>query len=182
MKILLLTLLSLVPFSLTYGETIDLNYDDQLRLADLLAKLPSNARWSKQETVDSPKSGVRMNYLFPKQDEAFKISCQNDYFNGSPYPSFVHCELSVDEHHPDLEMNYDQYRIMLDNRQQVSALYDAIPYGNPEKEFRSWGKQTGTDFSGKSGNILRYFFKCSMESCRILISKLKNEGFLSEAF
>jgi hypothetical protein len=178
MKTIIIFILSIFTSSVIHAETIELNYDDQLRLADLVIKLPSTVRRSMNESISTPKNGTRITSIFPKRSAAWLVVCAHDYFNGSEYPSYVQCELTVDEHHPDLQVNYDQYQIMIANKQMTTALYNAISYGDPEKEFRSFGKRYGTNFEGKSANIFRYYFNCSVASCRILLSKLKKDGLL----
>lgn len=171
MKMLLL--ISILLFSgTTFAFERKMETFDQLKLAELVNRLPVTARLRKTRKARNPTEGLKVKSTFPKRASAFQINCESVYYNASKIPSSSTCQLTVDPTHPQLESSYDEYRIQIKDKVSVTALNNAISYGRPKKEFRSWDRAFGTNFEGFRGNLFYYYLVCSTELCTLKISKL----------
>jgi hypothetical protein len=149
---------------------IDLNWFDQEKLAQLVEHLPAHVRSRDEEVIMTPVRGVKVSSVFPDTaNSSFQISCESFYYNDASYASSATCALSLDLDHRELIKKNDEIRVKIDDELAYS-LYGAIPYGRPEREFRSTHKETGTLFTGKKGNIFDYYFKCSEVNCLLRFS------------
>ncbi len=142
------------------ASTIVIDEWDQSKLGHLLAKLPDAV---VKRTHDTIPDGKRVITTFPKNSTVFSYECANDYFEDSPVPSISACTITLDINSPELEKNYDEIRTS--SAFGAKELFDAFPYGQNSRSFRSAGKDEGTDFSGRQTNIFHYMITCSVKEC-----------------
>lgn len=169
MKFIVLSLCALVTSS-AFAGFVPLIEFDQLKLGELLGKLPTSVRSKAVEQLSGPRSGIKVKSLFPKEKGAFNFLCESTYYNGSNYASHSECKIEIDTHHEQTDVHYDEFKIVYTDVASVKALFEAIPYGSPVKEFRSTERKKGTNFEGKNGNIFNYYFKCGPQSCEMRFS------------
>ena len=160
-------------FSLSaHAYDLKLKQFDQEKLADLIGKLPLTVRTRVITDIYGPVEGISVKSEFPKEDVGFKAVCESKYFNNSPYASSSVCTMTVDEQHPNVDTKYDEFKLLMADATTAAALFEHISYGRPEKDFRSFGKDKGLTFDGKTTYIFHYRFKCSAESCVMNFSKI----------
>lgn len=170
MKVMILLLL--LP-AIASAESLKLARFDQLKLAELVARLPSSVRAITQEEVSHPAPGRRITSRLPIAEESssFQIICHSTYFHDSPYASEADCSFEVNLSHKDLQSSYDELLVKIKNSALNEALYAGIPHGVPRREFRSFGKDKGTTFEGTSGQIFHYYLSCSEAQCILKVSE-----------
>lgn len=168
MKILFL-LLCLPAFAI--GETLQLDRYDQLKLAELLAQIPAEAKEEKSEKDDSSSGVLKRFMTFPKVDNGLRIFCEAHYYNDSPYVSSAACILEINPNGVSVEHSYDEYKIKIQDKRSASGLFRAIPHGLPRRELRSWERDAGINFKGNKGEIFRYYFSCAESECEVLVSE-----------
>ena len=156
-----------------WASSVTLEEFDQLKLAEVVGEIPQTVRTRTITPVTAPVQGIEVESFFPKEAGAFQVHCKSLYYGDSPYISKAQCQLTVDMHHPDLEVGYDEIKISLKDPALVSALYEVIPYGRPEKEMYSYGRDQATNFEGNYTNVFHYRFHCLKESCVIRLSHKK---------
>lgn len=166
MKIFLMFLM-LIPAA----HSAELKFDnmDQLKLAEMIKLLPEEIRNSEIIPVGDSSNGIKVISQIG-EDEAWSIRCEGLYYHPSPYASRASCQVEIDEHHFRVKRSYDEVKISLTDMLLIESLYKVIPGGPGRREFRSWGRENGTTFSGKSGQIFHYFLSCSPESCDLKLS------------
>lgn len=147
---------------------------DQTKLAELIGNLPTTVRSKKVTRVVSSRLGFKVTSVFPKEDHAFRIKCESSYFNRSLYPSKTKCGITLDEKHPELFQANREFKVSIKDPQIVSALYQAIHYGKPRKEFRSFEKVYGLTFEGRKGYAFDYYFSCGLEDCILKFSNARS--------
>ena len=164
----------LVGFFVITAHAYDLKLEqfDQEKLADLMGRLPLTVRTRVITQIEGPVAGLSVKSEFPKADVGFKAVCESKYYNNSPYASSSVCTMTVDEQHPNLDTKYDEYLLKLEDAATAAALFKHISYGKPEKDFRSFGKDKGLTFEGKTAFIFHYRFKCREESCVLNFSQI----------
>lgn len=165
-------ILCLLPlfFSLAHADTLRLDRYDQLKLAELLARLPETVKMENSEKDDSIP-GLQKKYLsFPNAEADFRIFCESHYYNDSPYTSFAECLFEIDPNGRSIDHSYDEYRIQLKG-ELAKGLLKAIPHGQPRREIRSWQRDSGTNFKGQRSEIFRYYFSCGEADCEIYVSE-----------
>jgi hypothetical protein len=166
-------LLLLLPLSANaQSYVLNLSQFDQEKLASLVERLPESSRNIEVTDLSHPRIGIGVTSHFPIDDQGFKFQCVSNYFNLSPVASSAFCHVSLDIYHPNVTLGYDEYQIELKDGHVSRALYDAISYGRPFKEFRSEQREEGIGFDGKKKSIFRYLFKCLPESCILRISAI----------
>lgn len=166
LKLFLLLGLSVPAF----GGEITLGNIDQKKLAELLGRLPLSVR-SRLMDKRPFKNELIVRSQFPVIESPFEIKCETTYHNNSRFLTAAKCSLKVDQDHPDVETNFDEYKIRISDREIVEALFESISYQNDYKELRSYGKSMGKNFEGKETYIFNYFFKCSQEECTLKVSR-----------
>jgi hypothetical protein len=165
-------LIVLFSFSaIVRAETLKLDNYDQLKLAELLARIPAEAKEEKAEKDESRPGLQKKIMAFPKEDIGLRILCEAQYYNNSPYISKAQCALEIDPNHRSIEHSYDEYRIKIADETSASGIFTSIPHGLPRRELRSWKRDVGTNFQGKKSEIFRYYFSCSKSECEVLISE-----------
>lgn len=166
-----LKLILLLAFSMpAFGGEITLGSIDQKKLGELLGRLPLSVRERiiKKRIL---KKELSVKSLFPVIDSPFVIKCESTYYNGSSVFTSSKCSMNVDHLHPEVETNFDEYKIRITDREIVEALFANISYQNDFKELRSYGKTKGRNFDGKETFIFNYYFKCSREECILKVSR-----------
>lgn len=158
------------------ADEIRLEPGDQERLAYLLSELPTSVRERTMENILEPRPGLIVKSVFPKAESAFKITCLSKYYNGSQVASSGKCQLTVDTHHPDTDVHYDEFKVILKDLELTQALFDTIQTGSPEKEIRAFNRDTGISFEGKRTLIFDYYFKCSAVECQLKFSKRSSKA------
>lgn len=153
------------------ADVLKLDRYDQLKLAELLARIPAEAKIEKSEKEDETSGLQKRFFTFPKEEMGFQIFCETHYYNNSPYVSSAQCLFEIDPNHHLIEHNYDEYRISLKDKAMASGLYQSIPHGQPRREIRSWQRDRGTNFEGIRSEIFRYYLSCLSESCELRISE-----------
>ncbi len=133
---------------------------DQIKLGNMLAKLPDNV---VERNFDSLTGGKRITTIFPRKSAAFSFECVNDYFDDSPIPSTTACTITLDINHQDIEKNYDEIRTT--TSAGAASMFEAFPYGKDSRSFRSGQFDEGIDFNGKKTYIFHYMFTCSVNEC-----------------
>ena len=133
---------------------------DQIKLGHLMAKLPDNV---VDRNLDSLSGGKRVTTVFPRKSDAFSIECVNDYFDDSPVPSTTVCTINIDINHQKIEKNYDEIRTTTSSG--AASMFEAFPYGNDSRSFRSGKFDEGIDFNGRKTNIFHYMITCSANEC-----------------
>lgn len=166
-----LYLMLFLAFSVpAFGGEITLGNIDQKKLGELLGRLPLSVRERiiKKRVL---KKELLVRSVFPVVDSPFVIRCESTYYNGSNIFTSSNCSMYVDQHHPEVETNFDEYKIRITDREMVEALFSNISYQSDYKELRSYGKTQGRNFDGKETFIFNYFFKCSQEECILKVSR-----------
>ena len=170
MKILFLFVCVLSSVS-AFAESFKLKDWDQLKLGELLSRIPAEAKVLKVTPVTEPALGRKERIIFPRWVGALKIICENITYGNSQVISASTCTFSIDSHHPDVSVNYDQYKILLKNPTTVQALMVSIHGGPESKEYRSGYMDDGINFEGRATNIFHYLFKCKTTECELRVSK-----------
>ncbi|GEM_PF-2169054 len=156
-----------------FAASITLEEFDQLKLAEIVGEIPITLRERTTTPITIPKEGIVVESMFPKAAAPFKIHCKSRYFGGSNYISSAECRLTVDLDHPEVDVFYDEVKISLKDAKLVEALFKVIPYGDPQKEMYSYGRDSGTTFEGNAANVFHYRFHCLKTSCDIRLSNIK---------
>jgi len=158
--------------SFAIADTLKLDRYDKLKLAELLARIPAEAKYEKSEKDESSSGLLKKWMIFPKEEGlGLKIQCEAHYYNNSPYISSADCLLDVDPNGAGVEHNYDEYRIQIRDEIHIQGLLAAIPHGQPRRELRSWQRDVGINFKGRKSEIFRYYFSCLETECEVLISE-----------
>lgn len=171
MKLLLLLLIASYT-SISFAYELKLTQFDQEKLAELVERLPTSVRFRNVESLSDPAKGRRVLSEFPIEEQGFRFICVSNYFNHSPHASSASCKVIIDEHHPGVDMNYDEFKVSLKDVLISQALFQHISYGKPHKEFRSEGRDSGISYEGKEELIFRYYFKCRPELCVLRFSNV----------
>jgi hypothetical protein len=164
MKKLFLVFLALYP-SLVFSYELELSQYDQEKLAELVERLPAHIRKRDVIELSVPLAGKKILSEFPTGNLGFKILCESNYFNNASYASSAFCRVHIDDLHPEIEMGYEEFKIMIYDSSISYALFQAISYGRPAKEFRSEKRKQGISFDGELKTIFGYYFKCFPDKC-----------------
>lgn len=149
------------------AETLLLDRYDQLKLAELLARIPNLA---KHLEVEKGGEAEKRFMTFPKAAKEFQIHCESTYYQDSPYASAAECRVDVDLNAKGIKRGYDELLIELSHR-NAEALFEAIPQGREKRELRSWQRDAGINFEGRRSEIFRYYISCLKDTCRIRVSE-----------
>lgn len=152
-------LLTLFAFSALALE-IPVEAFDQSKLVALLRQIPS-----AQLKSETHPDFIRQHYLFPRGPSSFKIKCSADFYRASPYPSEQRCQVSVDEQV--VPRRGDEFMLETNEAEIVSALFQSISYGLPEKKLFSNERVYGQSFEGWHRQLFRYSFSCNQLICRL---------------
>lgn len=158
--------LILAIFIPVLGNAVEIQLDayDQDKLAVFLEKLPTSVKHRKsRKDTEADKTIVRNE--FPMGEYPFKITCESQYYKEAPLPSSNECKLELREAHPDLEKANDEFFFHLREQELATSLFSTIPFGKPEKEFRSVIMEKGISFEGEKTFIFTYYFKCTEADC-----------------
>lgn len=148
--------------------TISLYLDsfDQTKLAALVGEIPTTIREKKVTPLTTPVTGFKVSSRFPKTEGPFAFICESSYYNRSLYASYGSCKVEIDEHHPEVQRSWDEYKIVVTDPEVVATFNKIIPTGRPPyKEFRSFGKEPGKTFDGKFAKIFYYYIRCNKDQC-----------------
>jgi hypothetical protein len=167
-------LLLLLPLSAAAANTyvLDLSQFDQEKLAEFVERLPPELRNRSVQELTYPMKGSRVISEFPIEDRGFKFLCESHYYHRSRYASSASCKVSIDITHPDVGLGNDEYQIYLDDPSISGAMFKAISYGRPAKEFRSEQREEGIGFDGRRKSVFRYFFRCFPDNCTLKFSSV----------
>lgn len=158
------------------GETLILKEFDQIKLGELLGRLPATVANKTNVPIPGPlPSSYVTKITFPSRRQGFEVVCSKTYYNGSPYPSSSVCSVTTDPSHPNYSKSYDEIRFTVTDPILVKTIFLAIPYGDTFKEFYSWERNAGTDFEGQRRDIFHYRFECTLQSCVIRFSGITPE-------
>ncbi len=152
------------------GHTLKLEQFDQFKLGELVGNLPTTVREKTVSSLGGPGNGFVIRSVFPKHKAPFEMACKSSYYNGSPYPSYTSCDVTVDLNDPALDSKYDQHRFVFTDPTVVTALREAIPYGRVKKQFNSFERNRGTTYEGRYTNIFHYIFTCQRTACVLKLS------------
>lgn len=161
---------SLFFFGQAAGATLELGEFDQAKLAEILHRLPETVSTRKVYKVSWFSRDYLIKTVFPITPNAFKIECESKFINDSPYPSYSACVVSVDKTHRNFRIKNDVVKILLFDDEEATAMFDAIPYGNPWKKFYSYGRHSGTTYDGIKGTVFHYQFLCLQTQCKLNFS------------
>lgn len=174
MKVISLVLLGF-SFS-AWADGLTLKEFDQIKLGELLSRLPEGVATKVVVPAPGDMPGTEEQITFPAQPQGYQFICRRTFYYESPYPSFTACSVSIDPAHPDHDRSYDEIRFKVTDLTLVQAMYNAIPYGVPLKEYYSWERDEGTNYEGKSTDVFHYRFECTAESCLIRFSGISTSG------
>lgn len=163
--------LILLTYSLSaLGETLTLKEFDQIKLGELLGRIPATLVIKTNTPISGNIPGYVSKITFPNRSEGFQINCSKTYYNGSPYPSSTLCSVTIDPAHPQYSKSYDEIRFHVIEPDLVKAIFFSIPYGDTLKEYYSWERDAGSNFEGQRSDIFHYRFECTIQSCLVRFS------------
>lgn len=140
---------------------IPLQLFDQSKLESVLREIPSALIKS-----ESHQGFVRKHYAFPPSHGQFQIKCQADYYLSSTIPSTKSCSVEVGLG----ELRGDEYVFTSTDSAFVSALYQAMPYGQQVKKVYSTERLYGQSRNGSYKQLFRYSLICKTNSCELSFS------------
>jgi len=154
--------------------TISVDYNDQIKLAEMLNRVDHDFKIYSQIDISKPVPGHQTRETLQDQSLGFAIQCDRSFYNDSPYPSKVKCVVTVNEKHPSFDRRNDEIKFKIKDDQLAQTFYDAIPYGtNGRKRFSSFYRDVGRIFEGDWSNVFHYYFDCSVKECIVKFSNIK---------
>lgn len=172
-KKVIFTIFAMASFSNVYARPLILGDFDQEKLGELLDKLPPSVSIRSVSKLRNffRVTGTVVSLQFPKKPSPYRMSCDRTFIADSPYPSSTKCYVNVNPLHASAIRQNDVVRFIVDNPNEVDALYEAIPYGMPVKKLYSYGRDQGITFGGTEGTVFHYQFLCSEKDCKLNFSE-----------
>ena len=158
MKFLVLFLLSFSSFA----ATIKLEPADQKKLALLIGEMPLSVRTRNIENVSTPVKGIKVTNHY--ETSGMQIDCTAWYYLGALYFSDANCKVTVDLANSGVAQKNSEVRVTITDPEQVKAISQTIPYGNP-KDYRGWERDQGVDFDGYRSPIFHFLITCTNTQC-----------------